>query len=96
MFEPKKQDESSIFGHSILLQTKKTEMEFVQPQRLLFPSQTMDFGNGESKKRIEKRYTGARAKSEQHKTIMNQGVQVVSSEFYINYVVNRNSLEKKM
>ena len=55
----------------------------------------MDFGNGESKKRIEKRYTGARAKSEQHKTIMNQGVQVVSSEFYINYVVNRNSLEKK-
>ena len=51
----------------------------------------MDCGNGESKKRIKKRYTSARAKSEQHMTIMNQGVQVVSSEFYINY---SNSLEK--
>ena len=67
-------------------------MGLVQPQGLLFPSQTMDFGNGESKKRIEKRYTSARAKSEQHMTIMNQGVQVVSSEFYINY---SNSLENK-
>jgi len=56
MFEPKKQDESSIFGHSIFFRPKNGNGACsVQPQRLLFPSQTMDCGNGESKKRIKKR-----------------------------------------